>query len=496
MPALLLLLLATALQAGTQPPVRESIDLSAVTLNRLVLEPATSPLPGLLPAKSQQLPLSVQLYLKPSGQLDHLSRAVQKAAVSIRKAVAPGAKQKDLLRDSPRVASAVREWLDLHLPLDPTVDYGSQPSTDQRTAWPKASALLAGGKSDADGRALAAVALLRALKVPARVAWARGGLTVQYWCALAPPIKAASQPVSRKAKAGRGKRSQAAKKGPKEPQGYWALLDPTLLDAEVDAWSLDAGVLGRSLWKPAQELSATRLAWQRAVFDQGDSLAAQAAYSASLDLGRLTFTAAVAPQALSPAVQGVLQGLTRGSRTLWVLTVQAWHLQVDGNMGGMDPVQLLTPYRPQLASWSREQRGAVRELELEAQGLWSDRPQRFRLRKGSLGHEWSSPPPALGVLHWVSFGLPRHPQVLQAYRQSDKVDGVLLRADNLSPVLGATVMLAPAGNSSAARSAKVGEDGHFNFTLTPAEAEAQVLDLRAGEAGEGDVQRLPKAPLN
>ena len=39
-----------SLAAGTQPPVRESLDLTLVTLNRLELEPAQAPPePGPLP---------------------------------------------------------------------------------------------------------------------------------------------------------------------------------------------------------------------------------------------------------------------------------------------------------------------------------------------------------------------------------------------------------------------------------------------------------------
>jgi hypothetical protein len=131
----------------------------------------------------------------------------------------------------------------------------------------------------------------------------------------------------------------------------------------------------------------------------------------------------------------------------------------------------------------------VRELELEEQGLWSDRPSRFRLRKGSLGHEWSSPPPALGVLHWISFGLPKHAQVLQAKRSSVAVDGVLLRADNLSPQTGRSVMLVPQGLSTTARGAQVGEDGHFGFTLTPAENESEALILST-EGGNGQETQI------
>ncbi|HTB35023.1 MAG TPA: hypothetical protein VK842_09175, partial [bacterium] len=431
--------LAAGLAAGSEPPVRESVDLRVVSLNRLELQPQAEPAWGLLPLKSKELPTSVQLYLKPSGQLDSLSRAVQKGAAQIRRAVAPGAKQKDRLRDASLLASALRDWLDINLPVDPSVDWARQSALDQREAWPKASAILANGKADEDGRALAAVALLRSLKVPARVALARGHWCAQYWRALQ-PVKEKPQPKARKG--GKNKGPGA----PRPPLGQWCLLDPGLNDWDVDAYSLNAGTLARVAWKPAEELSAWPLGWDRVAFANGDSLSARAAWSASLALGRLSATAQALP--LSVAATAALQSVTQGSATLWVLTVQPWRFQVEGALGPLEPVQILTGYRPDLASWGRERRGVVQEMELAAQGIWSDRPEHLRVRGGALADDWSSPPPALGVLHSYRVGLRGHQSVLQAQWLGDQLSGVLLRSDNLSPRSGWTVSATAEGLSA------------------------------------------------
>gem|GEM_PF-2263983 len=477
--------LAAGLAAGTEPPVRESVDLVVVSLNRLVLEPQAEPAWGLLPLASKQLPVSVQLYLKPSGQLDSLSRAVQKGAAQIRRAVAPGARQKDKLRDAELLAGALRDWLDINLPLDPGVDWARQSALDEREAWPKASAILANGKSDEDGRALVSVALLRALKVPARVAWARGHWTAQYWRALQ-PVKEKPQPKPRK---GRKNKGPAA---PRPPLGQWCLLDPALHDWDVDAYSLNAGTLARVAWKPAEELGAWPLGWERVAFADGDSLAARAAWSASVGLGRLSPTAAAQP--LSAAARAALQSVTQGAATLWVLTVQPWRLQVEGALGPLDPVQLLTPYRPDLASWGRERRGVVKEMELAAQGLWTDRPQRLRLHNGTQADDWTSPPPALGVLHSYRLGLHSHQSVLQAQWQGDELSGVLLRCDNLSPRSGWTVSATAQGLSATPLVMAVDEQGLFHTTVSPSMNGAFWLELGSSGDEKSDFQRIIRNP--
>jgi hypothetical protein len=475
-----LLLLPAFLAAASAPPVHETVELAAITLNRLVLRPLPPREPGLLPSKTEWLPASVALYLKPSGQLNHHNAAVQKAAAQVRRAVAPAAAQKARLQDSAQMAAGVRAWLDEHLPLDPSVDWGSRPATDHRLAWPRASAILAQGRADADGRALAAVAILRALKVPARVATARGRLVCQYW-----------QPRREETAA---ERKARGKQGPKPPLGWWAVLDPGLHEAEIDAWSLDSGVLARMHWSPAQELSIAAEDWERAVFPAEESATARAAFEASRSLGRLTATAGAARE-LGPVAEAVLDGLTRGTRTLYVLTVQRFRLGVDGAMASMDPVDILGPYRPHLASWGRELNGCVQEMEIEAQALWTDRPGRLRLRSNGLPRdEWKSPPPALGVLHYLSCGLRRFGSVLQAQRNGAEIEGVLLRADNLSPRAGWTLHVVPRGVTESVQSLTVGADGRFRLTLNEEAAQADWVELRTPEEGgmnwRGDRQLL------
>lgn len=459
--ALLLAIAAPHAAAASGPPVHETLRLSAVTLNRLVLGDAPAREAGLLPTKKEQLPLSVQLYLRPSGQLNFLSGPVQKAAAQVRREVAPGSKQKDLLRETPRLAAAVNAWVEEKLPLDPSLTWGQTPATDRRLAWPKASEIIAGGKSDADGRVLAATAILRALGVPARTAWAKGALTVQYWVPLKPEAPAP-------------KPKKKAKNAPRPPLGWWAQLDPNVAAVDVDAYSLDPGVLARILWFPEQELAARALPWQRAVFAQEQSATARSAFAASLELGRLTQT--------SEALPGV-----SGPGTYWVLTVHGYELESQGAMAGMDPVDILTPYHPHLTKWGREL-DPMREMELEAQGLHSDRPRRLRLVNGKPRDEWKSPPPALGVLHYVSTGLRRFGSVLQATRQGGQVEGVLLRADNLSPRAGWVLSATPSGIS-----ATTDAQGRFAMAV---DAEAEWVELSTPLEKQllwkGDQMRLQK----
>jgi hypothetical protein len=490
-------LLAAAAQADrSQAPVDDAIILTRVTLNRLELDAPVTRTAGLLPEKKEHLPLSVQLYLKPSGQLNSLHPALQRAAQKVRKLVAPGAKQKEHLRDSGAVAAAVWSYLNDALPVDASLDPGSQPRIDWRLAWDKAGEILASGKADADGRVLVEVALLRALKVPARTAWAQGRLVSQYWVALAAaPGKAQPKP-----KKGKAKKSNA----PKAPLGYWALMDPGVHDEEVEAWSLDNGALKRLHWAPEQELSVTRLGWHRKVYAAGDSLTARAALDALAQSGRwLPEAASPTASALTPsasltstAVVEVAPDLS-GAGTWYVLTQESFRLQTQGSLAPAEAVDLLSPYRPQLPQWGRECPPRVRALELEGQALWSDRPERLRLRAGNKPRdEWQSPPPALGVLHYLSFGLRRPGSVLQAQRSADAISGVILRADNLSPRAGWTLQLAAQGVSTASQTLVVPADGHFSLTLTAQEQAEPVLELRnsGDEAARasGDLQLLPR----
>lgn len=341
--------------------------------------------------------------------------------------------------------------------------------------------MLEAGRVDQDGKALVAVALLRALKVPARLATARGHLVAQYWVAL-PPSKAAPR-AARKA------RHKSAAHPPQAPLGWWECMDQGVLDAEIDAWSLDASNLERIRWKPKQELSATLQDWDRAAFDEKDSQAARAAFDASLDFGRLTHCAQA--RALSVAAGAAFQDLTQGSRTVWVLTAQHWRLQSEGPMGAMAHVQILAPYRPDLQSWGRERPSSVRGLEVAEEGIWTDRPQRLRLHKDAeLQGEWAIVPPPLGMLQWYDLAVRRHASVIQAQRMTGRIEGTLLRGDNLTARRGWQVRATAQGCSDSAQTL-VGDDGRFSLPLDPALDAADCIDLSApGPDDEGDSQRL------
>lgn len=473
--------LATPLLCSTyRQPVFESLDLTLVTLNRLRLQPVSERVPGLLPLKSRALPASVRLYLRPTGQIDFYSSVVGRAAARIRRAVAPGSRTKYNLRDSRLVAQAVGLWLDTHIMPDPGPGSDARPCIDQRLAYPKVSVLLKGGHADGDGRALAALALLRALKVPARLATARGALVVQYWVAAKPAL-------SPKARRHRPRSRASRSHGPQAPLGWWECMDAGVNDYEIDAWSLDPSGLARLRWKPKQELVASLVGWERVAFAEGDSVSARAAFSASLEAGALSGTAMACP--LTVAADAVLKNLSAGEVSLWVLTAQHWRLKTEGSMLAMRRVLILTPYRPDLSDWGREQKGSVRASDIEVQGVWSDRPERLRLHK-DLQDEWSSPPPAFGMLHWYELGVRRQADLLQAALKDGRVQGVALRSDNLAPRQGWSIVVNAEGSTESART-EVDAGGRFSVLMSPDMVKDRCLDVTLSRPGqENTLQKL------
>lgn len=467
-----------------QAPVLDAVWLSRISLNRLELQDVPARTPGLLPLKKEQLPLSVQLYLKPSGQLDSNNAVIQKLAAKVRRNVAPGAKQKDLLRDSVAVAQEVWLQLEQSLPVAQDLTVSATPTTDWRLAWPKASVIAKSGKADAQGRVMVEVALLRALKVPARTAVAAGKPVTQYWVAIVPEAPAVKEKAAPKAKIkGKGAKKTAKKGAPKPPLGYWAVLDPSVKDEDVEAWSLDAGSLKRVYWQPQQELEVQAQGAERVVFPAALSGAAKVSFALSAQLGRLSATAQGLTQ--SPQAAGIY----------YVLSVERYRLEVEGAMAPMS-VDILSPYRPHLASWGRELPSRVRTLENEAQALWTDRPARAKLKKdGSPQDEWQSPPPALGVLHYLSVGLRRPASVLQASVKDGMLDGVLLRGDNLTGRESWDLYVTPNGTTIPTQTLVVPASGHFNLTLTASSLSATALTIgTAPESGgifKGDLQVIP-----
>jgi hypothetical protein len=175
---------------------------------------------------------------------------------------------------------------------------------------------------------------------------------------------------------------------------------------------------------------------------------------------------------------------------LWVLSMQRWRIQALGALLPLNPVELSTPYRPHLAAWGRERRGVVRALELEAQGVVSDRGPRLKIFGKGVADEWSSPPPALGVLHAYRVALHRPASVLQAAFTGAKVSGVLLRFDNLSPRAGWTVKVDAGLMSGVPQVLTVDSDGNFVGSLSSTAGSLQYLDLTSSGDEKSDFQRV------
>jgi hypothetical protein len=94
------------------------------------------------------------------------------------------------------------------------------------------------------------------------------------------------------------------------------------------------------------------------------------------------------------------------------------------------------------------------------------------------------------MLHWYELGVRRPEDVLEAERTAGRVDGVAMRADNLTPRQGWTVTVSADGTTQSAAT-EVGEDGHFSLPLDAALDGAPCLDVTLlGPGGEGDLQRL------
>lgn len=474
---------AGLLTAGTldEPPVRDHVSLAAVTLSRIVPGPAAKDLElALLPEKENQLPNSVRLYLKPSKQLNSNTLPVQKAAQVVRRKVAPGAKQAKDLRDVQKLVEAVDAYIAENLKEDAALDDGLRPATDWRLAWPMASAILTRGTAEAAGREIVRVAMLRSLKVPARTCFAGGRLRTQYWQPVKPlpgavlPKAVAKKPVKGKSKKG----YKAPYTGP--VLGRWMLAGTLAAGETIDAYSLDQGTLALLKWEPAQELAVKVESFERVYFSQDMEVDARAAYGLALRDGR------VMPGHGGAADAASYQSLSSNA-FVFALTVWRVRLTTDGSMAPMEPVDLISPYQPHLASWNREAAPALREMEVEKDGagLWSDRPERMKLRQGKATDEWASPPPALGVLHYLACGLRRPGNVLEAALEAGKLKGKFLRADNLNPQAGAGLVVEARSDTATALTFTTQADGAFDVELPELLRQARVLHVR--EAGLGRV---------
>jgi hypothetical protein len=474
----LALLGGAGVPAFAAPPVEESLGFAVVTLNHLELE-SPAPLSARnLPKSPFDLPTSVRPYLRPTKHIDSASAPVEKAARAVLKVLVPGPHRPDLSRDSRAVAGAVQAWLTKHLlPISPTALTG----IDLREARPKVSELLKAGAADPDGRACAAVALLRALRVPARLAYARGGLEPQIW--IEAQRSGAGTPKSAPEKRSKHALKPAA---PKVPEGWWECLDAGYGDPDVDAWSLDSSEPELLRWKPAQELSIARERWERVVFDESDTQDARAAFREALASGRIPVQKRA--KSLAVGTADVLENPAGPHGGLWELTVVGYRATVEGALAPLESMQVLTPYRPDYGTWGREQRGVLRANALDAQGVWCDRPDRLRVHL-DLKDEWASPPPALGMLHWYDFGVKGDQQAFEARRAPGRIDGVVLRADNLSPRSGWRITVSSTWSTATAQ-ASTGKEGRFSVALDPALDAAELLNVVASSPTEEGQSRL------
>lgn len=335
---------------------------------------------------SRLIPASVKPYLQATGMIDHKSAAVTRAAGEILRSLAGKAKSSLAAKDPRRLCQAVDEWLERKLPLAafperlPAVE-------DFRKAWPRASALIKQKEADLFARARVRLALLRAMGLPARHCWVRGEPHVQCWITF-------DQGSVRK-----------NSKSKSFPMGRWELDSPVSPGESVDTWSLDASELPPLTWRAGVPLSMGVLKYHRAYYSLSETVQAQEDFTYFKEHGSLPAHAASRSQA--PAL---LPGQDSGRNLIVAGFAASLSAPGDNPMPALPEVEILTPYVPHLGSWGREAPPEGGRLGVLDQAVWTDHPE--NLRKGQLGvtDNWLSPPPALGVVHYLSVGFKSNPQ--------------------------------------------------------------------------------------
>jgi hypothetical protein len=450
---------------ASEPPVRDSIQVSAAVLvqGETVATPAFHGEWTVLPAK--KLPSSVSIYLKPSKVVDSRSDTVRKAAAQALRLMGQGL-SKQTLADPKLMAEAARDWVDMNL-AQPGEDFESRPyATDTRTLLPKASQLIQLGQADWDGRVRVRLALLRALGVPARSAWLRGRSTIQYW---AEWLK--DEPDSPKQK----KSGAATKEAPKL-KGEWVLDETSFPGESPEAWSLDATELAPALWLPEQEL-AYEATLEQAYF----ALSETALATQTLDFIRANgaMPLSLSARALPPRKGPWLMLANHRARFF-----------TEGSMEALNPLELLLPYRPKLANWGSQQRPVPDSLQTLAAAFWTDRPDRARTKKnGDWTDEYKSPPPAYGILHYASISLRKPASILDAHLEGNQVVGKLLRRDSLAPRAHWDIQVRLLGSKSMeSLSSTTDSLGGFRVPLDAAQAKAAWIRVSGGQ-GSLDVTR-------
>ena len=442
--ALAALSIAGPLWAGSEPPLLDSMRISAAVL--LKAEPAR---PSELTGEwqkwpSKKLPLSASLYLKPSNVIDSRSEKVKKAARQALALLGRGA-AKPALEDPRILADAARGWTELYLTAPDDHAQARFYAMDSRLRIPKASAIIGLGQADHEGRVRVRAALLRAMGVPARIVSLRGEAELEYFAAL---------------------HSDA----PTKLKGMW-VLDATQFGGEpVEATALDPGDLAFALWKPEQELGKEAVI-ERAYYSLSDTAKAMADLDYVKAYGRLPLSAST--RVLPPR---------KGS---WLLLANhRARFSTEGGMEALSALDLLLPYRPRLASWGSEARPVPDSLDTVATASFSDRPSRLRnFKKGDWVDEYKSPPPAYGVLHYATFSTRKPQSVLDAKLVGGTLKGKLLRRDSLAPSAGWDVTVALSGTAKPLPDKKASTDatGEFSIELSPEELKARFLTVAGGQ---------------
>ena len=447
--------MAGPLAAGTEPPVIDSIRLSAAVLlkGETAADPEFSGEWG--KAASKSLPNSIAVYLKPSNVIDSRSEGVKKAAHEALKLLGAGA-PKQALEDPRLLADTVRAWVDQNF-FPPDEDYIPRPyAIDPRLLLPKASRLIKLGQADQAGKVRVRLALLRALGVPARACWLRGAPALQYWAQWIEDGDDKPKPK---------KKSNA----PSKPKGEWVLDETAFAGETPEAWALDAGDLAPAYWLPEQEL-AHEASLERAYFSLSETPQAMAALDYIKLNGRLPLSATA--RALPPHQGSWLMLANHRAR-----------FYTEGSMEALNPMELLLPYRPKLASWGSQRPPVPESLETLATAFWTDRPDRARVKKnGDWVDEYKSPPPAYGVLHYASISLRKPASVLGAKLVGNKLTGVLLRRDSLAVRSGWDITVEfKADKPMQAKSAKTDAQGNFEIILSADELKSDWIRVAGGQ---------------
>lgn len=417
--------------AQAQEVPHDQLTVQAACLDRLSLARPNPWQPGWV-LKPKALPASAAAYLKPTPLIDAHHSRVLKAVRRLMQSL--GWPSSEAMKDADFLAQAVRAWVAEQLPQAQAEgeDLRRQEAMEPRQLLPKASALLAKGQADEEGRLRVRLALLRALGVPARSAQLRGQPALQYWAAYGPKI-------------------------PKdEPQGEWR-FDEGLLPGEIeDSHSLDASELPLALWDPPQEL-----AYESERSSAYYSLSERAQAEADLEqLRQGKALSQIAPLRALPMRPGKQDKVWEFLR----LSAHRAKLQAQGSIQALPELRLLLPWNAAQVK-SREAKPLALVRERLGQGLWLSRPTRLRAKKPEFLEEWHSPPPAQGMTRHASLALRRPARILFLSQVSkSQVTGVLRRADSLSPVPAATLVFEHGSLSS---SAKTADDGSFTWSRDP-----------------------------